>query len=86
MANMIEANAKITREQFHRELEAILEAPKGSLRSETSLGEVTWDSMAILSLISFADLRLGAFVDGAKASKAVTVKDLERILSEFIED
>jgi hypothetical protein len=77
---------KMKREQFHRELESIIEAPKGSLTPESKLAAAgQWDSMAILSFISFVDLSFGAVVDGVTASKAVTVKDLEGMLEGFLE-
>lgn len=77
---------KMTHDQFHRELESILEAPQGSITSDTALATMGhWDSMAILSLISFADLNFGTPVEGAKAAKAATVRDLEQIFSAFLE-
>ena len=78
---------KMTREQFHRELESILEAPAGSLNSESNLEQTGhWDSMAILALISFADLNFSVPINGPTAAKAVTVADLEKILGDYLDE
>lgn len=78
---------KMTRKEFHREIETIIEAPEGSVTSETNL-EATghWDSMDVLSFISLADLKFEAAVDGPTAAKAVTVADLEAMVREHLTD
>jgi acyl carrier protein len=67
----------MTKEQFYRELEAILELNEGTIKGSEKLANLrNWDSMAFISLIAFADSKLGMRVPIGTMIKCDTVADV----------
>jgi len=70
-------------EAFLREIEATLELPEGSLKSDEKLEDIPeWDSLAVISYIALVDEKLGLAVDGEALANAVTVGDLLALVQE----
>ena len=64
-------------EEFYRSLEKILELPSGSIcGSELLDGINSWDSLAVLSFIAFADSELKVRVSIERLTECKTVLDL----------
>lgn len=70
-------------DDFLRTLERDLGRPSGSLEWETDLrGVSSWDSMAVLMVISLVDIEFGKTVTGAEVRASATPRALyERVLS-----
>lgn len=57
-------------------LEEMFEADAGSLKPETTLDTLQWDSMAMLSLISLVNERFGKRLIGSQLKSFKTIQDL----------
>jgi acyl carrier protein len=67
----------LTKQDFYRELETMLDLPAGMITGEEALDDLQgWDSMSMLSFIVLADSKLGVVVSAATLSAAKTVQDL----------
>ena len=70
----------MTREQFYRKLEEILEGEPDSIKGNEELAAVKgWDSLGVLSFIAMADSVLGRTVPVAHLERCKTVNDLARV-------
>jgi acyl carrier protein len=70
----------MTREQFYRKLEEILEGEPGSIKGNEELDAVKgWDSLGVLSFIAMADSVLGRTVAATDLERCKTVNDLARV-------
>ncbi|MBF0547068.1 MAG: acyl carrier protein [Candidatus Riflebacteria bacterium] len=67
----------MTKADFLRNLEIVVEAPPNSISVGQPLLDLSgWDSMAIIAFIAFADEKLGKSVQPESLEKAKTVDDL----------
>jgi acyl carrier protein len=67
----------MTKQEFYRSFESILEMPSGSISgSELLDGMSAWDSLAALSFIAFADSELKVRVPIERLTECKTVFDL----------
>ena len=57
-------------------LEEIFEVEPGTLKPETPLSSLAWDSMAMLSVIAFANEKFGKRIAGAQIKAFQTVGDI----------
>jgi acyl carrier protein len=70
----------MTREQFNRKLEEILEGEPGSIKGDEQLVAVQgWDSLGVLSFIAMVDSVLGRNVAASDLERCKTVGDLARV-------
>ena len=70
----------MTREQFNRKLEQILEGEPGSIKGNEDLIAVKgWDSLGVLSFIAMTDSELGRTVSASDLERCKTVEDLARV-------
>ena len=72
----------MTRSDFLRELDEMLELEPGTVTDETTLEAVNFDSLATLSLIALADEKLGLALDPARIAECQAVADLVALVSE----
>ena len=67
----------MTKADFLRELDEMLELSPGTLSGDEALADVEgWDSLAVISFIALVDEKLGLVVEGEKLARAKTVADL----------
>ncbi len=67
----------MTKADFLRELDEMLELAPGTLSGDEVLAEVDgWDSLAVISFIALVDEKLNLVVEGEKLARAKTVADL----------
>jgi acyl carrier protein len=70
----------MTREQFYRKLEEVLEGEPGSIKGNEELAAVKgWDSLGVLSFIAMVDSVLGRTVAATDLERCKTVNDLARV-------
>jgi len=61
-------------------LEEMFEADAGSLKPETALDTLQWDSMAMLSLIALVNERFGKRLSGSQLKAFKTIQDLLAVM------
>lgn len=67
----------MTKADFLRELDEMLELAPGTLSGDEALADVDgWDSLAVISFIALVDEKLNLVVEGEKLARAKTVADL----------
>jgi acyl carrier protein len=67
----------MTRNEFLRELETVIDAPANSVRGDEPLKDLGgWDSMAYLTFIVMADQKIGQPVYTKQLAACETVADL----------
>jgi acyl carrier protein len=67
----------MTKSEFYHELEAIIEAPSGTIRGDEALRDLEgWSSLAVITFIAMVDEKLGMSVSPESLAKARTVPDL----------
>jgi acyl carrier protein len=78
---------QMTREECIKEIETILEADAGTLDGALRLEEIgNWDSLAVLSFITFADEKLGITLRPTEIKTANTINELISLLGEQVTD
>jgi len=77
----------MTRSECLRQLEIQLDMPGGSLVEGRALAEIeTWDSMAQVVFIAFADVNLETTLSGQAIAECETVDDLLALVSGKLAD
>ncbi len=77
----------MTKNEFLREIETVVEAAPGSLTGEESLAKLPgWDSMAAIGFIAMVDSRLGVVVNPADLAACKTVADLVALAGDRVQD
>lgn len=77
----------MTKSEFLRKLEELLEAEPGTLNGTEELSALeTWDSLVVLGFLAFADEQFGLAVPPSKVKEANTVTDLARLLGDRVTD
>jgi acyl carrier protein len=71
----------ITINQFHNDLESMLELDPGTITGDKSLDEIAWDSMTVVMFIAMADQNYSAAVSPSKLADAKTVADLYTLVT-----
>ena len=67
----------MTKQEFLREIDALMEFDPGSLQGDEVLASIPeWDSMRVLSFIVLVEEQLHVVIDGSSVAKAKTVNDL----------
>ncbi len=66
----------ITKAEFYRDLEELLELAPGTLQDDTPLESVRFDSMAVVMFLAQADEKYGIGVSPSKVGEAKTAADL----------
>jgi len=75
----------MTKQEFLRQLEDIMELDANTLQGGETLKDLdSWDSLASLSFIAFADERFNLSVSGNQVASAKTVDDLAALLGDRI--
>ena len=72
----------MTKGEFIRQVEEMLEADPGVATENTQLTSLGWDSMSTVGFIAMADSKLGVSISPTKLSKAVTVADLIALVAD----
>ena len=71
----------MTKRDFLRRLEDILETDEGSIKSEDALTNLKgWDSLAILVFMSMVDEEFGVTLSPQNLARSRTVEDLMHLL------
>jgi acyl carrier protein len=77
----------MTKNEFFRELEGLMQIEPHTLNENSILTEVSdWDSLMILSFIMMVEQKSGCVVDGKTVGKADSVKDLVDLLGDQLEE
>ena len=66
----------MTKQDFLKLIEEMLEADPGSLSGDEPLETLIWDSLAVVSFIALADEHLGVAVSPQALSEATTLADV----------
>jgi acyl carrier protein len=72
----------MTRDEFCREIEIIVEAPEGSVQADAALTDIGWDSAAVIAFMAMIDEKLGTRVSIDRLKRSVTVQDLIALADE----
>ena len=76
----------MTKNDFIRELEAMMTLPPNALSESTPLSKVPqWDSMETLNYVVLVKEKFDKIVDGADVAKARTVTDLVTLVGDALE-
>ncbi|GEM47599.1 acyl carrier protein [Deinococcus cellulosilyticus] len=74
----------MNKNEFFALLEEILETEPGSLKDDTDLQSVGWDSLADVSFIAAVDNKFGMTLDPNQLSKSQTVQDLLNLVGDKV--
>lgn len=77
----------MTKQEFLRELEDVLEADVDSIKGDETLADLgSWDSLAVMSFIAMVDEKFGVTLAASKLADAKSVGDLIALLGDKIFD
>jgi acyl carrier protein len=77
LPGIVPQEEKMTKQEFLREVEALIEVAPGTLKGDDVLASYPeWDSMRVLGFIVLVEEQLHQVVDGAAVAKATTVNEL----------
>lgn len=77
----------MTKQEFLRELEDVLEADVDSIKGDETLADLgSWDSLAVMTFIAMVDEKCGVTIAASKLSDAQSVGDLIALLGDEISD
>jgi acyl carrier protein len=75
----------MTKQEFLRELEDVLEADAESIKGDETLADLgSWDSLAVMSFIAMVDENYGVTLAASKLAAAKSVGDLIALLGDNI--
>ena len=75
----------MTKAEFLRALEGVLELPQGSIRGDERLEALEgWDSLAVMGFIAMVDEKLGLDVSATRLAECATVGDLLDMVKEKV--
>ncbi len=75
----------MTKQEFLRELEEVLEADASSINGDETLAELgSWDSLAVMTFIAMVDEKFGVTLAASKLADAKSVGDLIALLEDKI--
>ena len=78
-------NRAMSRPEFYRLVEGVIEEPAGSLKGDTPLADFPlWDSMALVGLIAAIDKELGVTVPARQLIAARTADDIATLLGDKV--
>ena len=76
----------MTKQEFLRELEQMMEMDSGSLTGEEVLNDLPeWDSLQILNFLVLVDEKFGVVIDGVNVMEVKTVNDLLALVDTHIQ-
>jgi len=70
----------MTKPEFFRHLEDLLERPANSVTDTSNLADIGWDSMSVVGFIAFVDSSFGTTVLPSKLQNCKTISDLIALL------
>jgi len=71
----------MTKNEFLKELEEVLEADAGTITGEQVLADLAaWDSLAVMAFIAMVDEKFSMTLSASKLAEAKTVGDLISLL------
>ena len=70
----------MTKQDFCRQVETILESPDNSITDQSNLADIGWDSMSVVGFIAFVDSEFGTTVLPSKLQNCKSVADLIALL------
>lgn len=70
----------MTQQEKIKALEGIFEAEAGAIKPETSLDNLSWDSMSRLSLIALVTEKFGKQLNGSQLRGFKTVQDILAVM------
>lgn len=77
----------MTKQEFLRELEDMLEADMESIKGDETLADLgCWDSLAVMTYIAMVDEKFGVTISASKLADAKNVDDLIALLGDKISD
>jgi len=75
----------MTKNEFLKELEEVLEADAGTITGEQALDDLAaWDSLAVMAFIAMVDEKFGITLSASKLAEAKTVGDLISLLGDKV--
>ena len=74
----------MTRDEFLRRFEEMLEADPGSVTPDSTLQELGWDSLEVVTFLALADEQLGVQLRPRDINASKTVSDLVALFGERI--
>ena len=75
----------MTKAEFLRALEGVLELPQGSIRGDERLEALEgWDSLAVMGFIAMVDEKLGLDLSATRLAECGTVGDLLDMVKEKV--
>lgn len=77
----------MTKQDFIRELESVLELDVNSIDEDQVLADLdNWDSLSIMTFIAMVDEKCGVTLSASKLADAKSVTDLITLLGDKISD
>lgn len=77
----------MTKQEFLRELEEVLEADVDSIKGDETLADLgSWDSLAVMAFIAMVDEKCGVTLAASKLADAKNVDDLIALVGDNISD
>jgi acyl carrier protein len=77
----------MTKQEFLRELEEVLEVDVDSIKGDETLVDLgSWDSLAVMTFIAMVDEKFGVTLAASKLADAKSVVDLIALLGNKISD
>lgn len=78
---------RMTKNEFLREIETVIEADPGTLKGDEALSQVPgWDSMAVMAFIAMVDKKMGVILSPQKLAGCRSVPDLIDLLQKHISE
>ena len=75
----------MTKNEFIKELEEVLEANAGSITGEEALTDLAgWDSLAVMAFIAMVDEKFSMTLSASKLAESKTVGDLIALLGDKV--
>lgn len=75
----------MTKNEFLKELEEVLEADAGTITGEQALADLAaWDSLAVMAFIAMVDEKFSMTLSASKLAEAKTVGDLISLLGDKV--
>ena len=74
----------VTKQEFLRMLETMLELDSGKLNGSEELQDLNWDSLAVVSFMALADERFGIILSADRLNKAKSISELISFLGDKV--
>ena len=74
----------MTKQEFLRQIEIILECPQGNINEASKLNDIGWDSLSVVSFIALIDKEFQISIAADDINSCETVNELMELLKEKI--